>query len=102
MSKIIEIIQGDSLQISVKVGELQNSSAISEIVFCSKRLGIHKIATWNETLGSYYFALSPEETKLLPSCRADYSLTVKFVDGNIKTPTLKGDIFVREKENCCG
>lgn len=102
MSKIIEIIQGDSLQISVNVGELKNSPIINEIVFCSKRLGIYKLAKWNEALSSYYFSLTPEETAQLPSCKADYSLTVKFMDGNVKTPCLKGDIFVREKVNICG
>lgn len=102
MSKIIDIIQGDSLQIRVNVGTLKNSELIDEIVFCSRRLGIHKVAWWNEELGSYYFELTPQETAELPACRADYSLTVKFVDGNVKTPCLTGDIFVREKVNNCG
>ena len=102
MSKIIEIIQGDSLQMRVNVGELKNSDAIREIVFCSRYLSILKYAYWNESLGSYYFELTPEETAKLKACRADYSLTVKFVDGRIKTPCLKGEIFVREKVNNCG
>lgn len=102
MSKIVEIIQGDSLQMRVSVGELANSPIIDEIVFCSKRLGIYKVATWNDTLKSYFFALSPEETAQMQPCRADYSLTVRFMDGNVKTPCLKGEIFVREKVNNCG
>lgn len=102
MSKIVEIIQGDSLQMSIRVGELQNSSAIEQISFCSKRLGIFKIAHWSDKLNAYFFSISPQETAQMPPCRADYSLTVRFVDGTIKTPCLKGEIFVREKVNNCG
>lgn len=97
MSKIIEIIQGDTKQYLVSFDKIEDRSIIKEIVFCSVRLGVRKEIKWDSHLKSYILEFTPKETKEYPACRADYTITVKFVDSNINTPCLKGELFVREK-----
>lgn len=100
MSKIIDIIQGDSAQYLVNLSSVEDIEIVESIVFCSCRLGIHKEIPYDSDLESYVLSFSAEETQNYPACRADYSITVRFADGIVRTPCLRGDMFIREKH--CG
>lgn len=100
MSKIIEIIQGESVAYMLTTISPEEREYISSITFCSTRLGIHKEIGWSEDIGAFVLSFTPQETSVLPSCRADYTITIRFIDNNVRIPTLSGDMFVRE--NTCG
>ena len=98
MSKIIDIIQGTSISYMLDIGSPENKELISSIVFCSKRLGIHKEIPWIEQLGGYVLSFTAEETRDFPACRADYSISIHFIDRSVEMPTYRGDMFIREND----
>lgn len=100
MTKIIDIIQGDSANYLIGISSVEDISLIERMSFCSSRLGVYKEIMFDEELNSYVLSFSAEETRQYPSCRADYSITIVFSDGKVRTPTLKGEMFIREKD--CG
>lgn len=97
----IDIIKGDSLQKNVSLVNVEKDS-IDKIYVSSEKLGISQALNYNDTTGKYEFYLSPQETSILKEGLADYDITIKFKDDNIKTVVYQSTINVHPKKNKVG
>ena len=99
MENLIEIIQGDSLELEIEVES--GIDLIDKVFFSSGSLNLVKEAIKVVENGTtqFFIRLSHEETKNLRCCHTTYDITVILFDDQVKTTIYKGELDVLKKDN---
>lgn len=99
MNTTIKIIQGDTCQCNFKIN-LADESIIKEVYLSCSKLELVKKLEYDD--GKYIFRLEANETQSLKTTKADYDITIKFLNDEILTGIYRGNIIILPKTNKVG
>jgi hypothetical protein len=97
MEEEIEVIKGDTLELSFEVENIE-IDLIKNVYFSSRNL-LTKEFLWDEISEKYRLTISSQETEIFPVGKASYDITIIFVDETVKTIQYRGPLVVYPKDN---